>query len=199
MTFSHYFLWLYLLHIPYPLAVCAVDHRQHMSLLSVRCLPNMALSVEPVQHINCLQCIHAKLTLTAPQPIQHLTSAIHTYQPSNCWYIVSCLCTWEVLLHPLCWHNSWEFSSAGQSKKINAKIEGWTNTDKARKWPCSKSLTKQRWPMSATGGYAASHSSEVLSRPSDPGRIFSISRPKCPFLFLGPADSSVLPHPLPDV
>lgn len=73
---------------------------------------------------------------------------------------------------PLCWHNSWEFSSAELSKKINAKIEGWTNTDKARKWPCSMSLTKQRWLMSATGGYAASHSSEVLSRPSDPGRTF---------------------------
>lgn len=132
----------------------------------------MDLSVEPVQYVNCLPCIHAKLTLTAPLPIQHLTSPICTCQPSHCCFIVSCLCTWEVLLHPLCWHNSWEFSSAGQSKKINAKIEGWTNTDKARKWPCSKSLTKQRWLMSATGGYAASHSSEVLSCPSDPGRIF---------------------------
>lgn len=105
-------------------------------------------------------------------PIQHLTSTIRTCHPSHFWLVVSCLCAWEVLLQPLCWHNSWDFSFAGQNKKINAKIEGWTNTDKARNWPCSKSLTKQRWPMSATGGYAASHSPEVLSRPSDPGRIF---------------------------
>lgn len=139
--------------------------------------PSMALSVEPVQYVNCIQCVHAKLPLTAPSPIQHLISAICTCQPSHRCCIVSCLCTWEVLLHPFCWYNSWEFSPAGQSKKINAKIEGWTNTDKARKWPCSKSLIKQRWPMSATGGYAASHSSEVLSRPGDPGRIFFFPSP----------------------
>lgn len=161
--------------------------------------PNIALSVEPVKYVNCLYCIHARLTLTAPLPIQHLTSAICTCQPSHWCFIVSCLCTWVVLLHPVCWHFSWEFSSAEQSKKINAKIEGWTNTDKARKWPCSKSLTKQRWLMGATGGYAALHSSEVLSRSSDPGRIFfSISKPKCPFLCLGPADNNILPPP-PDV
>lgn len=140
-------------------AECALFTQAWLSLLSL-CNMLIVLSVSMPNWLWKLHCLFS----TSPLLYVHASQAV----AGRLFHV----CVLERFLHPLYWHNSWEFSSAGQSKKINAKIQGWTNTDKARKRPCSKSLAKQRWPMSATGGYAASHSPEVLSRPSDLGRIF---------------------------